>query len=378
MTSELETDSGSEGTEPEEGVKERLNLQVSVDEPNACQRHVTVTVSREDIDRYFDEAVGEMMPNANVPGFRPGRAPKKLVESHFKKELTGQIKGSLLLDSMTQVTEDQQFSAISEPDFDYDAVDIPDDGSLTFEFDIEVRPEFQLPKWKGLKVEKPVAKIGKAEVDQYLQSTLHLGSVLEPITGAAEPGDYLVLNLEFSRSGKKINTAEELSVPLRKSVSFADGMLDGFDKLMKGAKAGDKKSTKMELSENAASEELRGEEVDVEIELLDVKRMQTVEIVPEMLAKFGIDNEGELRDQVAEILHRQLLYKQQQHIRKQITQLLTESANWELPPDLLNRQANRELERTIMELRRSGFNDDQIRRTRIPCGRTANGPRLLR
>ena len=60
-------------------------------------------------------------------------------------------------------------------------------------------------------------------------------------------------------------------------------------------------------------------------------------------------------------LERQLAYRQSQSVRQQITGLLTESANWDLPPDLLKRQAHRELERSVMELRSSGFSDEQIR-----------------
>ena len=111
MTSDVDL---ADASDPEQSEKEKLDLTVDIASTSACQRHVTVTVSRNDIDRYFDEAFSEMMPKANIPGFRPGRAPRKLVESHFRKDVSEQIKGSLLLDSMTQVTDEEEFSAISE------------------------------------------------------------------------------------------------------------------------------------------------------------------------------------------------------------------------------------------------------------------------
>ena len=73
------------------------------------------------------------------------------------------------MDSLAQVNEEQKLSAISEPDFDLEAVEMPDEGPLTFEFDIEVRPEFELPKWKGLAIEKPVREFTDADVDQTLR-----------------------------------------------------------------------------------------------------------------------------------------------------------------------------------------------------------------
>ncbi len=105
------------------------------------------------------DAFNELAPKAEVPGFRPGRAPRKLVESRFKEQVSNQVKGSLLMDSLGQVSEEHEFSAISEPDFDFDAVALPEDGPFTFEFDIEVRPEFDVPQWKGLKLRASGARV---------------------------------------------------------------------------------------------------------------------------------------------------------------------------------------------------------------------------
>jgi trigger factor len=353
-TSEVDNDVLENDVEP-------LKLEIKVDEPSSCQRHVTVSISREDIDRYLDTAVGEFMQEASVPGFRPGRAPKKLVSSHFKNELNDKMKGTLLLDAMTQVSEEQDFSAISEPSFDFEAVEIPDEGPLTFEFDIEVRPEFEMPKWKGLKIEKPAMDIGKKEIDGHMAKLLSRHSALEPVAEKATEDDYAVVNMTFTHDGKKISTLNEETIKIRKTLSFRDGNLEGFDKLIVGAKAGDKKESKVVVSQDAETEAVRGQEVDVKVELLDVKRMTLPELDEQMLKQIGdFENEGDLRDAVKSELERQLNYRQHQRIRQQITDLLTESASWDLPPDLLKRQASRELERSVMELRSSGFSDEQI------------------
>ena len=84
-----------------------LDLLVNITSPSACERHVTVTVSRADIDRYFDDAFSELVPNASVPGFRVGRAPRKIVEGRFKKEVSDQVKGTLLMDCLEKIGEDK-------------------------------------------------------------------------------------------------------------------------------------------------------------------------------------------------------------------------------------------------------------------------------
>ena len=169
-----EVSQGTAGVESDGGEEKpaRLDLQVAIEERSACERHITVTVSPEDIQRYFDKQFSDLMGTAQVPGFRKGHAPRRLVEARFRKDVAEQVKSSLLLDSISQVSEEKELAAISEPDFNLDAVDLPADGPMTFEFDLEVRPEFDMPQWKGLKIDKPVREFDDKDVDQSLADLL--------------------------------------------------------------------------------------------------------------------------------------------------------------------------------------------------------------
>ena len=260
--------------ETAEAEVEKLELSIKVDKPSACQRHVTVTIPREEIDRYFDKAFTDQMGTAIVPGFRKGRAPRKLIEARFRKDLADQVKSSLLMDSMTQITEDQDFSAISEPDFDPLAIELPDDGPMTFEFDIEVRPEFDLPQWKGLSVEKPVKEFGKADVDKRLERILSEYGKLVPFDGPASSGDYITTNLKFMNGAVELSSGQEEVIRLRPVLSFRDGSISDFDKTMKGVKAGETRETAIKLSDDAPNESLRGQEVTAVFEVLEVKKLE--------------------------------------------------------------------------------------------------------
>jgi trigger factor len=340
----------------------KLNLSIKIDTPSACQRHVTVTIPREDIERYYDKTFSELVDTAAVPGFRTGRAPRKLIEARYRKDVADQVKGSLLMDSMTQITEDEDFSAISEPDFDPLAVEIPADGPMTFEFDIEVRPEFDLPNWKGLKIERPVREIGAKDVDKRLEQVLAQHGRLVPFDGAAQSGDYISCNLTFKSGVVELSSSKEEVIRLRPVLSFRDGKIDGFDKSMKGVKAGETREVTTRISADAPNESLRNTEITAVFEVLEVKKLELPKLTAELLADMGdFKNEGELRDAIMEDLVRQQEYHQQQEARRQVTALLTESAGWQLPPELLRRQARRELERAVLELKRNGFSDAEIR-----------------
>ena len=359
---EVESGAVAVDTGSEDEAKEKLELDVQVTNPSACERHVTVTIARTDIERYFDDAFGEMMPTAAVPGFRTGRAPRKVVEHRFRDEVSDQVKSALLLDSLEQISEEQRFTAISEPNFDLEAVEVPKEGPMTFEFTIEVRPEFDMPEWKGLKLNRPVRDFTDADVDDQLAQMLARYGQLVPFEGAASEGDYLSVHITANADGQQVAHESETIVRIRPTLSFRDTRLEGFDKLMAGAKPGDKREAEVTLSKDAPNESLRGKKVSLEFEVLEVKKLKLPELNEDFLQELGgFASETELRDAIRKNLQRQLEYQQQKIARSQISSLLTKSADWELPPGLLQRQSARELERAVMELRRSGFSEAEIR-----------------
>jgi len=346
---------------PETGVQP-LNLDVAIDAISACERRVRVSIAREDIDRYRDDALGEMMPAALLPGFRPGRAPRRLVSSRFKSELSDQIRSKLLADAMTQVSEQKKLSPISEPELDVNAVIMPDEGPMTFEFKLEVRPEFDLPEWKGLSIRRPSRTISEADVDDALSNLLRERARFVPHDGPAAPGDLIVANLRFLDGDTVLSEATELELIVRPRLSFADAELSGFDKLAAKARAGTPVTAKVTVSDEAAVESLRGKEVTLELTVLEVKKLELPEMTPALLEELGsFESADALRDVVRKQLESQLEWHQRRQVRQQVSNALTASAGWDLPPDLLRRQSLRELERAILELRRSGFDDDAIR-----------------
>jgi len=345
------------GDEPE-----RMDLTIEIQKRGACERHVIVTVSREDIDRYYDDEFSELVKTAVVPGFRTGHAPRKLIEARFRKDVGDSVKGKLLMAAIEQVNKDEALSPISEPDLDVAAVKLPESGPLTFEYDVEVRPEFDLPQWKGLSIKKPVHEITEADVDRRLESLLARHGRLVPYDGPAEMGDYISVHLTFKDGETVLSSAEEEVLRIRPVLSFRDGRIKDFGKRMQGVKAGETREGKATLTDDAPNVALRGKEVTAVFEVLEVKRLEMPELTPEFLRVVGgFDSEEELREAVRDHLARQLEYEQHQRAREQITAALTVAADWELPAGLLKRQSHRELQRAVLELQRSGFSEEEIR-----------------
>ncbi|HEX3998499.1 MAG TPA: trigger factor [Pirellulales bacterium] len=350
----------AEGAESEAPEREPLNLDVKIDSPSACQRHITVTIPRDDIERYFGKAFDELMPSATVPGFRAGRAPRKLVEHRFRKDLAEQVKSSLVMDSLSQITDDNKLSAISEPDLDLEAVEVPDEGPMSYEFNLEVRPEFDLPQWKGLTIRRPVRETSDVDVQRHFVRMVGKRGRLVPFDGPAEVDDHITANVTFLDGDQVVSEHPEEVIRLAAVLSLRDARIENFGPSMAGVRGGETRSLPVQISESA-EESVRGLKLTAKFEVLEVKKLEVPELTPELLEELGdFTSEGDFRDALRDDLDRQLKYHQQQEARKQVTSLLTAAATWELPPELLHRQSRREMERTKLELRRSGFSDEQI------------------
>lgn len=354
-----DTESESEATTAE-APKKPLQIDVKVDVTSTCERHVVVNIPRAEVERYRQEAFNEVSPKAELPGFRAGKAPRKLVESRFKEQVGEQVKSSLVMDSLQQITEGDYFSAISEPDFDYEAVELPAEGDFKYEFRIEVRPDFDTPKWQGLALDRPTCKLNDKHVDEHLSRTLKRFVAGEAVDGPIEMGDNVTLNATFTLDGKTISSFDEEDAVVAKQLKFGDAVVENFDKLIVGKSEGDEFSTTVTMSEGAAIVDMRGKEVLAQFYIIEAKRIQVDEIGPATLDQLGFDDTDELRAFVRAELERQFEYHQQQALRKQIVDQLTKDANWELPESLVRRQTNRELQRMVLELQRSGFNQQQI------------------
>jgi trigger factor len=338
----------------------KLEFDVKVEPVSACERHVVITIPRAEVDRYLKRGFDEVTPKAELPGFRQGKAPRKLIESRFKAEVAEQVKSSLIMEGLQQVTEGGHFSAISEPDFDYKAIEVPAEGDFRYEFDIEVRPDFETPKWEGLELNRLACELSDTDVDRQTARTLSRFVQGEPVDGEAQPGDVLTLNIRFHDGDRVFSQVEEESVPLRPQLTFGDTIVKDFDKLMSGAREGDRREVTVTISDSAPNPAHRGKELRAEFEVVEIRRIQIDEISEKLLDDLGFQSAEELRTFVRAELERQFQYHQHQDLRKQIVAKLTEGANWDMPESLVNKQTSRELQRMILELQRSGFDRDKI------------------
>jgi trigger factor len=355
-----EAPAGEEKKEKKE--PEKLTQTVDIRDVGPCRKHIKVTIDRGAIDRRMDEKFDELVPDANVAGFRPGKAPRRYVVRRYQKEVADQVKGEVLLASMEQLAEDHDIAPLSRPDFDPFQVELPKDGPLVYEFEVEVRPEFALPDYKGLRIRRPVQTFTDDDVAQEERRVLsQYGQIVPKPEGNAQIGDVIVADGHTRLGERSLGSFKEMTVRVEKQLAFKDGIAEHFADQVQGANAGETRVVDVTMSQSVADASLRGQSVKTTFEIKDVKTLRLPELTPEFLENFGVQTADAFRELIRVVLQRRLEYLQRQSARQQVMQHIAATANWDLPQDLLQRQARRAMSRRIMEMRADGISEDEIR-----------------
>lgn len=352
----------AEGTTATEETKPtKLAQNVEIKDVGPCKKHIKVSVERAAIDQRLNEKFSELVSDANVAGFRPGKAPRKVVERRFHKDVADQVKAEVMMASLEQLGEDHDVAPLAPPNIDPGKIELPKEGPLVYEFEVEVRPTFDLPEYKGLKLKRPIHTFTDDEIaDQERRLLAPHGQVVPKPEGNAQVGDSLTADITFKDGDKTVGELKEVSIRVEKLVAFKDGFVKGFADAVKGAKAGDTKTVEVSLLKSAAQPELADKKLMAEIKISDVKTTRPPEQTHELMHEFGVHSPEQLRERIRVALERRLEYQQRQAARQQVLSYIAAAATWELPSDLLMRQARAALGRRVMEMRAGGMSDEEI------------------
>ena len=319
--------------------KRKLDLEVEISDVGPCKKHVKVAIARDEIDRQFNESLGTMKKEAAVPGFRPGRAPRQLIEKRFRKQVAEQVKSSLLMSALEQLDEDHKLNPITQPNLDLEAIQIPDNGPMRFEIEVEVRPDFKLPDFKSLTVKKPIRTVTDADVEAQYKSFLERYAQLVPKTsGGAEIGDFLTADLRFHLDGNTLNEAKEIQFRLQPELRFQDGIVPDIGTTLLGIKPEESRETEAKIGLNSADPVLRGNTIRVTFTVLDLKQLRLPEVDAAFLNRIGFESKEELESALRDILVRRFAAAQRQAIRAEILTQLASQTPFDLPADLVSRQ----------------------------------------
>ena len=344
-----------------EEIAEVKNL-VTIEDAGICKKKITVEVPQESIKKMLEEQYKELKDEALVPGFRKGRVPARLLEKKFGKEVAEQVKLKLLAQASDAAIKDNNIESLGEPDVDFEKVEMPSSGPMKFSFEVEVRPEFELPALEGIEINKPKFEVTDSQVDEELKGLQKRAGIWTPQEGGkAEVGDQVIADIEVKAEDEAEPTRSDNDEVLIRKNGFVGGVaVPELDELLTGAKQGDVKTATVDVPATFYNEKYRGKKVEVKISIKDVKRQVPAELNADFFAKFGIADEAELKQRLREMLSDRHEQQARDAMTEQVYKYLGDNVSFELPAAIVADQSSRILQREYVNLMMRGVPKEEL------------------
>lgn len=369
----------------EEDPKEAMKKVIAVDVVDAgvLRKALTVTVPEEKLREELDKDYKELISEAIVPGFRRGRAPRRLVEKRFGSDVGEQVQTRVVSNAYLAAIDKEDLKVLGDPLLWVEVKDkkakeeegkeqlvdmptalrhmkLPDEGELTFRCEVEVKPEFELPQLDGVEVEKPKLEVTDEDVTvQIDRYRAQLGNWAPVPDGQVEIDDLLVCDMKMTSDGKEVKAQENIQLAARAQV--VEGVtLEDLGEKFEGAKAGDTRTFEGPLPDDYEVEDLRGKQAEFALTINDIKRLNLPPLDEAYLSTLGFDSEEEYRSSVKQQMESRLGQEVRRGMRNQVRKYLLDNTQLDLPEGLSSRQTERAVMRRMIELQRQGVPQAEI------------------
>ncbi|MHC4396674.1 MAG: trigger factor [Planctomycetota bacterium] len=335
---------------------------ITIEEAGPCKKKVVIEIPEETIKTATDEQYENLRKDAQVPGFRKGRAPRRLLEKRFGKDASEQIKLKLLAEASDSAIKDSDIKVLRDPDIDFENIELPAEGPLSFDFEIEVRPEFDLPSLEGIAVKKTKFEVTDEQVDREIEQLQKYSGLWAPRDdGEVEAGDQIIadatLKVQDQEEQEKLNNVE---IFVRHNGFVGAIPVENLDELLAGAKVGDVRETSVDVPKTYFREEYRGKKVDIRIAVEDIKWLKPAELNEDLLARFGVESVEELRERMRDTLQGRLEQQSRTEMTNQIYKYMLDNTDFDLPLDVVADQASTLLQRQYVNLIKQGLSREQL------------------
>lgn len=356
---------------------EELKREVKADirDVGTLRKHVAITVPEKVISGYYDHNYSELRSDAQVPGFRKGRAPKQLIRKRFSSDVRNNLKTSLIGQSFFAAMQNQKLEVLGDPLIEVktdvavklmsfeealEHVDLPESGDFSYQCEVEVKPEFTLPELTGIAVKRPQLTISDADVSGFIDRQRKIRGQYAPLQGApaSDVDDLIVANVTLKVEDQVIKSEDNVQLGLRPTRLDGVRLMDLAEQL-KNVKPGDRASVSAEIPDDYERPDLRGKPCTFEFLVTELKRLTPVS-VDDLIAAYGAESEDQLRQFIREDMEAERDRLVERAQKEQILDYLHKSTQLALPEMLSAKQTDRAVMRRVIELQQKGVPDSEI------------------
>ena len=335
---------------------------VTIEQAGPCKKKLVIEIPEEAIKNATDEQYNTLRKEALVPGFRKGRAPRRLLEKRFHKEAAEQIKLKLLLQASDSAIKDNKLDVLGDPTIDHEKIELPETGPLKFDFQVEVRPQIDLPPLEKIPVTRTKLEVTDEQIDREIDQMRRWSGVWTPReTGAVQLDDQIIADVVLKAAdSEQQEQLDNVEIYARHNGFVGAVPVENLDELLVGAKADDVRETSVEVPKTYFREQYRGKKIDIRLTIKEIKQLKPAELDENLLRRYRVSNENELRDNIRDMLQSRLEQQSRADMTEQIYKYLLDKTDFDLPLDIVAEQSLTLLQRQYGSLLMRGLQREQI------------------
>ncbi|MAT18886.1 MAG: trigger factor [Leifsonia sp.] len=314
-------------------------VSTTVEKLSPTRVKLSITVTPEELKPSIDHAYKHIAESVNIPGFRKGKVPPPIIDQRVgRAEVLNHAVSEGLDRLYREAAQEEKLRPLGRPSADVTQWPSEKDfsGDLLVEVEVDVRPDFELPKYDGLKLEVEPVSVSPDDVETELENLRTRFGTLVTVDRPAKKGDFVSLDLTATIGGNEVDTASGISYELG-----SGELIDGIDDAVETLTAGEETTFESELlgGDNA------GEKAQIAVTVLAVKERELPEADDEFAQIASqFDTIGELRADLREQLEKSATFGQGAAARDKIVDVLLEKVEIPVPQQLIDDEVNRHLE----------------------------------
>ncbi|MTV27303.1 trigger factor [Nitriliruptoraceae bacterium ZYF776] len=343
------------GPAPTPNLRGSPNVKTSVETLEPVKIKLSVEVEPKRVKQAFDRAARELAKQVNLPGFRPGKAPRRLIEQRFGEGVIAQqAMEASLSDFYLEAVRAEDVTPVGQPEVDVET--FTEAEGCTFTATVEVRPEFEVPDHRGIGVSFPEWDVDDAEVDAQLDQMRERFAEVEVVERAAADGDLVTLDLRVEIDGEDLESArvEDALYEIGSA-----GVTPKLDEELVGASAGDELSYVDAMPEEYP--EHGGAEATFHVTVKDVREKQLPELDDDFATTASeFDSIQELRKDVRDGLVRRRVQEGQHELRGRVLEAYLARVEVPLPPTMVESDAEQRVHQLQHQAERFGATIEEL------------------
>ncbi len=342
-------------------------MKVEVETQPGSVSTLQIELPPEEVSKEWDAIANSFARLAKIPGYRPGKAPRAVIEKRFRKEIQDELTKKLVSKSYHEAIEQQQLRVASLANIQ--DVQVSEDKSMRFRATVVTAPEFDVPEYKNIPVQLPETKVSGAEVDAALERLRNQSADFVDVPERElRMGDFAVIDFDGSIDGKAISEiAPQASKNLHGGKKFwlhlaPDNFLPRFCEQMIGLKRDETRKITVAFPPDFLVKELAAREASYAVTLREI-REKVLPALDDALADKLVPGKTlvDLRHMIEHDLEHEKEHEIEHAKEAQIVKYLHEHISFELPPALLKNETRRVLGELVQRNRERGIPDELLK-----------------